>query len=177
MGPYRTAALPSTSSTDQLGFPNACIRVGAERFELSFGVAWKRFAAILVFAVWSVAFLLPIVPAAAAAVLLVVVSLVLVERRHLVVTRVGSWGITTLLGIRISRHALGLHPKVDNLGYDWEELGVYPLEDSLRTGLHDRERFVLVEWNESEGPRAEDGRLLLEIARAEILRLHGFPTA
>ena len=170
-------ALPSTSSSDQLGFPNARIRVGAERFELSFGVAWKRFAAILLFAVWSAAFLLPIVPVAAAAVLLVVVFLVLVERRHLVITRRGSWGVTTLLGVQVSRHALGLHPKVDNLGYDWDELGVYPILPELRRVLHDGERFVLVEWTEQDGPKATDGRHLLEIARAEVLRLHGLPTA
>lgn len=181
MDAYRSTP-PGPVHGDRLAFRDARIRIGADRFELSFAREWKHLALVgLAFLVMAGPFLSLVCIAPRVVVLALEVvaagltASVLAGTQHLVVTRHGAWADTTLFGVRISRHALGHHPKVDNLGWDWQELAVYPLAESLRRGLHDEGRFVLVEWADGDAARCSDGKHLQAIARAEILRLHGAP--
>ncbi len=178
MDAYRSAP-PTPVPGDQLAFRDARIRIGVDRFELAFAREWKQALVYLAcLAMWVVPCLWAGVSFAPRVVVLglavvVVTGLtvgVLAGCQHLVVTRHGAWGVTTILGIRVSLHALGFHPKVDNRGWDWQELAVYPRQEGRL-----RERFVLVEWADGDEPRCRDGQHLQAIARAELLRLHGAP--
>ncbi|MEO6950872.1 MAG: hypothetical protein ABI321_03585 [Polyangia bacterium] len=186
MDASRTPAQVTTLG-DQLAFRDARIRVGADRFELSFGKEWKHIAVVsaavfvmagpvlplLVFLPTSVALLLALLGACGTLAFLFVV---LTGCQHLVVTRHGAWGVSTILGVRVAWHPLGYHPRVDNLGYDWQELAAYPRDERACARLHDHERFVLVEWADGDEARCRDGKHLQSIARAEVIRLHGDPS-
>ena len=180
---YRTAPQCPVSG-DRLAFRDARIRIGADRFELSFGREWKHLVLVgcaalvalgpsLVVLVDLPRLVLLVIAVAAGCLTLAFSIGVLAGDRHFVVTRHGSWGVSTFLGLRFSSRPLGHHPKVANLGYDWEELAVYPRDQHLCAGLLDNERFVLVEWAGGDEARCRDGAHLQEIARAEILRLQG----
>ena len=183
MDAYRSEP-PTPAQGDHLAFRGARIRIGVDRFELSFAREWQHLALVgVAFVVMAGPCLVLVYLAlrlvafahavAAATVTLAFLADVLARRNHLVVTRHGAWGVSTILGIQTSCRLLGHHPKVDNLGWDWQELAAYPRDERLRAGLHDEERFVLVEWADGDEARCRDGKHLQEIARAEILRLHG----
>jgi hypothetical protein len=89
-----------------------------------------------------------------------------------VVTRDDSWAQEEILGVVVRRQRLGRKPEVKNLGWDWEELAIYPADAALRQGLFDEERVVLCEWDEQGGTKDREGAHLLHFIRAEIARLH-----
>jgi hypothetical protein len=96
----------------------------------------------------------------------------LVWSTRFVVTRDDSWAQEEILGVVVRRQRLGRRPEVKNLGWDWQELAIYPADAALREGLFDDERVVLCEWDEQGGTKDREGDHLLDFMRAEIARLH-----
>jgi hypothetical protein len=95
------------------------------------------------------------------------------------VTRTGSWAEHRLLGLCWRRRDLGVRPKFDcGPVWGWSELSVTPSDERLRERLHDRDRFVLAEWEDDNESKTADAERVAALANAEVVRLHeGVETA
>jgi hypothetical protein len=157
-----------------LAFRSARIRIGADRFELSFANPLPLVVTLLLLATTGLPLSLALADWRAALLVLVpVLALVASSRTKFVVTAETSMSRHSVLGIPWRRRRLGRHPEVKLDGWSWNEIAIHPSDPALRRGLHDDEREVLVDWNDGDVARNRDAERLIQLARAEVQRLHG----
>jgi hypothetical protein len=141
---------------------SARVRIGIERFELSF---WDEFPLIgalpLLALCWTTTLWPP--PWLIAPVLVALAH----ARVVFVVTAHGSWVERRVFRIPWRRVATGLHPKLRNCGWDFSEIEIEPA-DGWGT-----EWTRIAEWNDSNDRMNREGALLMRMAEQHIRRLHG----
>lgn len=86
-------------------------------------------------------------------------------RQAVVVESAGTWGVHRIFGVVVSRVPLGVQPLVkDGFVWGWSEIAIFPTSNELRLPLHDRERWVLLEWSDGGDDCARTRRADLEAA-------------
>ncbi|MEI8256544.1 MAG: hypothetical protein WCJ30_12800 [Deltaproteobacteria bacterium] len=146
------------------------VRIGADRFELSF---WDLMPLVCALGV--------LVPASVwilgwrwgGLALIASLGVCLTARVRLVVDRETSWVEHRVAGLRWRRVPCGRAPTVDDFGYDWSEIAVVPTVPELRARLQNGlDRMVLVEWDWNQPAKDADAAVLVALTRGEIQRLH-----
>jgi hypothetical protein len=176
--PYRSAvphaSTPPPRPTARFGFASARTRIGAERFELSFrGVELELMPLAVIGVSCVIAFpsMWAVIGAMATFVALAV------GRVAMVVTRQGTWVERRVAGVCWRRYWLGRGARIEcGVGWDWDEIAVFPADRALAAPLHDHERAVLVSFNQfacspHDPVRSADAAMLVQLATREMDRL------
>jgi hypothetical protein len=173
MAPYRNQPIEQLvaswrSPHDGFYFPDVQLRVGPQRFEASFpGLSAPGF--------WPAVLLMSMLVCVIASPLVLLWWMwERMKRVVVVVTDRSAWVEHRALGYTYGVRALGLRPRVENCGYDWEEIAMVPADAALADALPDG-RVVCAEWSwtGAKTERDREADYLIAFMREQIERLHG----